>query len=151
VTAAFFCKVNLTTGVITATAITYGNNVIYPSYVTNNTEEDAVGTQLFAIDCFNTFIAGTTFYYQGTNVWNSTTGTPFDLTGKSTFTAGPGPGNTGVGTQTDLDIFGSVDADRSVWFADWGHDNGGLYNVGNDVELGTRKTNVKLISPTYTN
>jgi hypothetical protein len=145
-TTAYFCKVNLTTGAITANAISYSTNVVY--YVAGGTEEDAVGDQLFTVDCFTTFVNGTTFYYQGTNAWNSTTGMPFDPAGKSTFTAGPGPSGT---QQSGIDLFGSVDADRSVWFADWGHDNGGLYNVGTDIELGTRKTNIKLISTTYTN
>ena len=152
VTAAFFCKVDLTTGVITATTINYSSNILHPNYTTNNTEEDAVGDQLFTVDCFNTFLGERIFYYQGSTVWNNITTNPFNTTGKSAFTAGPGSGNPAAATQSGLDIFGSVDdADRYVWFADWGHDNGGLYNVGDDVELGTRKTNIKLIPTNYTN
>ena len=146
---AFFCTVNLTTGVMINSPLNYSGNVLHPNYTSNNTEEDAVGEQLFTVDCFNTFLNGTTFYYQGPKVWNDITGLAFNSTGKSGFTAGA-PGI--AGTQSGTDIFGSVDSvDRSVWFADWGHDNGGLYNVGDDNELGTRKTNIKLISANYTN
>lgn len=143
---AFLCKVDLSTGTITATAITYGAVVPLGP---NATEEDAIGSQLFAVDGYTTFHINKMFYYGGSYDWTDTTTTPFDIGTKTSFTAGPG--STQPVLQTDYDIFGSVDTDRSVWFADWGHDDGGLYNVGNDIELGTRKTNIKLISTNYTN
>ena len=148
VTSAFFCKVDLTTGAITATAITYSSSVAY--YVSAGTEEDPIGDQLFTVDCFTTFNRETTFYYGGTKAWNDTTGMPFDLTGKSTVTSGPGVPS-GQTQQSGIDLFGSVDSNGFVWMADWGHDNGGLFNVGNDIELGTSPTNIKLLPTNYTN
>lgn len=144
---AFLCKVDLTTGGMSATAITYSTTIpVGP----NSTEEDAIGTQLFAVDGYTTFHRDKIFYYGGSYDWTDTATTPFDMGSKLSFTAGPGSTNPVL--QTDADIFGSIDpSDRSVWFADWGHDDGGLYNVGNDVELGTRKTNIKLIPTNYTN
>jgi hypothetical protein len=65
--------------------------------------------------------------------------------GKSSFSAG-------ASTQTDMDVFGSIDgSDRFVWFADWGHDDGGLFQQGNDDQLATRKTNIIHIADNYTN
>jgi hypothetical protein len=145
-TTAMYCKVDLRQNTFTATSITY------PSTPTqsNGTEEDSIGTQLFTVDGFTTYHKDKNFYYSGLYTWLETN-EPWSVgTSKAQFVAGPG--STQATLQTDMDIFGSIDAsDRSVWFSDWGHDDGGLYNVGNDVELGTRKTNIKLISPTYTN
>ena len=139
---AALCTVDLTTGIISATAITY---TVAPSQ-TNTTEEDCVGTQLFAVDGSISFLSNTIFYHGGTRPWKDVTGSPVSTSGKTTFTAGTND------TQTDMDIFGSIDAsDRYVWFADWGHDNGGLFNVGNDSQLGVRKTNIIHISDSYTN
>jgi hypothetical protein len=144
---AFLCKVDLNTGTMTATSIMYGTSI--PAG-TNATEEDAIGTQLFAVDGYTTLHKDKIFYYGGNYDWIDTTTTPLDTGTKLSFSAGPG--STQAVLQTDADIFGSVDpSDRSVWFADWGHDDGGLYNVGNDIELGTRKTNIKLIPTNYTN
>lgn len=138
--------VNLNTGVITATQFTYTTAPVQ----TNTTEEDAIGDQLFTVDCYITYHKLTIFYYGGSLDWIDTSD-PFTTSGKSTFTAGPAS-TLGVTVPSGMDIFGSIDStDRSVWFADWGHDDGGLFNVGNDVELGTRKTNIKLIPLTYTN
>lgn len=145
-------KVNLTTGVITATAFVYDVAPQPQSGAGATTEEDAIGAQLFTVDCFNTYLYGLTMYYGGSNHW-LTTANPFPTTGKSTFVAGPGStSTTALSNSIGHDIFGSIDpSDRSLWFADWGHDDGGLYNVQNDLELGTRKTNIKLIPTTYTN
>ena len=144
-TSAILCKVDLTTGAITASQFTYSTAPLH----TNITEEDAIGTQLFTVDGYNTYHQDTIMYYGGSLDWLDLSN-PFPTAGKSTFTAGPGSTQTPL--QTDMDIFGSVDSvDRSVWFADWGHDDGGLFNVRVDTELGTRKTNIKLIPLTYTN
>ena len=138
---AALCTVDLTTGIISATAITY---TITPTQ-TNAAEEDAVGTQLFAVDGSVSFLFNTAFYYGGIRPWKDLGGSPVSITGKTLFLAGNS-------TQSDMDIFGSIDAsDRYVWFADWGHDNGGLFNVGNDSQLGVRKTNIIHISDSYTN
>jgi len=141
-TTAVLCTVDLTTGIISATAITY---TAVPN-LTNVTEEDAVGTQLFAVDGSVSFYSNSIFYHGGTRPWKDVTGSPISTAGKTTFTAGI------IDTQTGMDIFGSIDAsDRYVWFADWGHDDGGMFNVGNDSQLGVRKTNIIHISDSYTN
>ena len=141
-TTAVLCTVNLSTGIISATTITY---TVAPSQ-SNATEEDAVGTQLFAVDGSISFLSNTVFYHGGTRPWKDVTGSPVTTVGKTAFLAGS------VNTQTDMDIFGSIDAsDRYVWFADWGHDDGGIFNVGNDSQLGVRKTNIIHISDSYTN
>jgi hypothetical protein len=98
-TTAVLCTVDLTTGIISATAITY---TAIPN-LTNVTEEDAVGTQLFAVDGSVSFYSNTIFYHGGTRPWKDVTGSPISTTGKTTFTAG-------VDTQTGMDIFGSIDA-----------------------------------------
>ena len=154
-TAAGYYKVNLVTGAITGTSFVYDVTPTLPGTgggSDGQTEEDAIGAQFFTVDCFNTYMNGLSVNYGGTNHW-LTTAEPFGTTGKSSFVAGPGDTNTTAAiNQIGRDIFGSIDpSDRSVWFADWGHDDGGLYNVANDTELGTRKTNIKLIPTTYTN
>jgi hypothetical protein len=143
---AMYCKVDLRQCTFTATLVTYPGNVTQ----SNGTEEDSIGTQLFTVDGFTTYHKDKNFYYSGLYTWLDTTEAWSVGTSKAQFIAGPG--STQATLQTDMDIFGSIDtSDRSVWFSDWGHDDGGLYNVGNDTELGTRKTNIKLISTTYTN
>lgn len=154
-TAAGYYKVNLVTGAITGTSFVYDVTPTLPGTggaADGQTEEDAIGAQFFTVDCFNTYMNGLSVNYGGTNHW-LTTAEPFGTTGKSSFVAGPGATNTTAAiNQIGRDIFGSIDpSDRSVWFADWGHDGGGLYNVADDTELGTRKTNIKLIPTTYTN
>jgi hypothetical protein len=139
-TAAILCTVNLSTGVITTTSITWAATASQ----NNLTEEDAVGTQLFTVDGTMSFHSGGIFYYGGTRPWKDVTASPVSTSGKSTFAAGNS-------TQTDMDIFGSIGTDRYVWFADWGHDDGGLFTVGNDSQLGTRKTNIIHIDDSYTN
>jgi hypothetical protein len=141
-TSAVLCTVNLTSGVITTQAITWAAT---PTQ-TNTTEEDSVGTQLFTVDGTMSFHNAGVFYYGGTRPWkDTTTDSPVSVSGKSSFAAGNS-------TQTDMDVFGSIDAtDRYVWFADWGHDDGGLFGVGSDSQLGVRKTNIIHVSDSYTN
>jgi hypothetical protein len=135
------CTVNLSSGVITSTAITWS---AAPSQA-NQTEEDAVGTQLFTVDGTMTFHSGGVFYSGGTRPWKNQNDSPVSTAGKATFSAGSN-------TQTDMDVFGSIDGtDRYMWIADWGHDDGGLFGVGNDSTLGTRKTNIIHLDDTYVN
>jgi len=154
--AAGYYKVNLTNGSITSTSFSYDVAPPLPGSggsADGQTEEDAIGAQFFTVDCFNTYLNGLSMNYGGTNHW-LTTSEPFGTGGKSSFVVGPGTSTSTTATQNQIgrDIFGSVDpSDRSVWFADWGHDDGGLYNVQNDLELGTRKTNIKLIPTNYSN
>lgn len=138
-TTAAYCTVDLSTGVITATALT----VTAPSQA-NGTEEDILGTQLFLVDSRTTFHNGGIFYHGGPRYWRSPSEAWSNTSGMTTFAAGNS-------TQNDMDIFGSVDTSGFLWFADWGHDDGGLFGVGNDSQLGTRPTNIKMVSDTYTN
>jgi hypothetical protein len=125
--------VNLATGFITSVAASLSTA---PTQ-SNVTEEDVIGTQLFSVDGVNTWHAGGQFRYGGTTGWKATTNI-FNTTGTSTVAVGNS-------TQTDMDIFGSVDASGAVWFADWGHDDGGLFGVGNDSQLGVRQTNIQRV------
>lgn len=133
---AYLVTVDLTTNTVSANSI----GIVAPTQ-TNLTEEDAVGTQLFAVDGVASWMQGTTYYYGGTLDWKTNTNV-FNLSGKLTFTAGT------LNTQTDMDIWGSIDTNGYVWFADWGHDDGGLFNIGNDDRLNTRQTNIRY-APTF--
>ncbi len=109
------------------------------------TEEDAIGDQLFALDGFTTFNKNATFYYSGTRGWKAQSNV-FSNTGKLTMTAGS------IDTQTGMDIWGSIDTSGYVWFADWGHDDGGLFNIlPADQYLGTRRTNIQLLNSNTVN
>ena len=128
---AYLVTVDLATN--TVSAVTRAINL--PSQI-NPTEEDAIGTQLFAVDGVATWNQNATYYYGGTSDWKTNTNV-FNTSGKSTFSSGS------LVTQTDMDIWGSIDANGNVWFADWGHDDGGLFNIGNDDRLNTRPTNIR--------
>jgi hypothetical protein len=127
---------NLSSGVLTSTATTLASA---PGQA-NGTEEDAVGTQLFSIDGLTSFHNGGTFYYGGSGGWKSGIN-PVGTGGKSSFAAGNS-------TQSDMDLFGSIDSSGYVWFADWGHDDGGLFGQGNDNVLGVRPTNIRQVNIT---
>ena len=49
-------------------------------------------------------------------------------------------------TQHGLDIFIRVWSDGRLWVGDWGHDNGGMFNCGNDNYLGIAPTNIWLVA-----
>jgi hypothetical protein len=134
-TNAYLCTVDLSTNTISAVAVTVTSRATSGA---NATEEDAVGTQLFTVDGTLNWCENTTYYYGGALDWKTNTN-PFNISDKLTFTAGT------INTQTDLDIWGSIDSTGFLWFADWGHDNGGLFNVGNDSQLGTRPTNIRYV------
>jgi len=135
-------KVDLTTGTITTSL------KLFSATFLNGTEEDAIGAQLFAVDGALTYQSGTSFCYTPLN--NTSTGWGWrEISALSSYTSAT---IGSINTQTGMDIFGSIDAlDGFVWFADWGHDDGGLFNVGNDSQLGTTKSNIQKISSTYNN
>lgn len=135
-TNAYLCTVDLTTRTVTATSVTVTSRA--PNGV-NQTEEDALGDTLYTVDGTLNWLESTVYYYGGTLDWKTNTN-PFNTSGKSTFSAGT------INTQTGLDIWGSIDSNGFVWFADWGHDDGGLFNIGNDSQLNTRQTNIKYCS-----
>lgn len=110
----------------------------------NSTEEDVVGDQLFTINGSLSWAQGGYFYYSrglsgGTSNqapgWRTVGG--LITTGMTTTIVGAG-----ISTQTGYDIISSIDASNRVWFADWGHDNGGIFNFGNDSQLGVGQTNI---------
>lgn len=135
------CTVDLTTGIISDTSKMFAKNLS-----NNSTEEDAFGAQFFAVDGCPAWQENTTFYY--TSISNSTNIGWRDM---STFTyANTSPvGN--ISTQTGQDTFGSIGSDGYLWFADWGHDDGGLFNYGNDDRLNTTKSNIQQIPSSYMN
>ena len=106
--AAVYCTVNLTTGVITETLI----NVKLPT-LTNSTEEDIFGTQLFLVDGRATFFSNGNFYYGGSRYWRTPNTAWTDVDDMISFAAGS------ANSQTGMDIFGSVDTSGWLWFADW--------------------------------
>lgn len=130
--------VNLSTGNLTITSVTLTNT----PFQANSTEEDCVGTQLFTIDGDFSWHAFGTFWYSSlvAGGWKADLGGLFNTSGRSNFSAGNS-------TQTDMDVFGSIDANGYVWFADWGHDDGGLFGLGNDSQLNTRPTNIRRVQP----
>lgn len=103
----------------------------------NGTEQDAEGVQLFVVNGSSSFQKGTYFYYNGPG-WKDDPD-PFSTTGRTQFQAGV------LDTQTGMDIITTIDDSGYIWFADWGHGDGGLFNVGNDNFLNMRRTNIFLV------
>lgn len=132
---------NLTTGVmITATSVSFVDT--YTRY--NETEEDAIGNQLFSIDGSISYYRNLNFYYSSrtVNTWSFLDGV---TTGNTVTSVGS------VDTATGMDILTSIDAgDGYAYFVDWGHDDGGLFNFGNDSALGYTKTNIFKIPSDFT-
>jgi hypothetical protein len=120
--------------------------VSFSASLTNSTEEDAFGDLLYTIDGSITYHSNVVFYYtlgsttSGIGWRDATNYTSGSLT---TITAGS------LNTQTGMDIFYSIDNDRYVWFGDWGHDDGGLFNIGNDDRFNIRKTNIYHLTDNY--
>lgn len=134
---AYYIEMDLNTGQM----LRY-SSIPYSAGQNNGTEEDSNGTQLFAVNARSSFHAGGAFYW--TPLSSSTTGWRW-AGGLATDTSN----SFGSSTQSDMDVFGSIGSDNYVWFADWGHDDGGIFGVGNDSTLGTAKTNVYLTPSTY--
>lgn len=133
-TTAYIVTVNLQTRLIenyTAVELTVEPEML------NYTEEDAIGVQLFAVNGASSFQQDT-FFYTGTIGWKVDP-TPLSEVNKTAFSAGV------ISTQTGMDIITTIDGSGNVWFADWGHDNGGLFGIGNDDRLNLRKTNITLV------
>lgn len=104
-----------------------------------NTEEDFIGGDLLWT------VKGKPSYYSNQYMYLGMSMTqPFSSSTSSYITNFPAGAN--VITQTGLDIFFKVDSAGAVWAADWGHDNGGLFNCGNDNQLGSMKTSIRLVT-----
>lgn len=132
-TSAVLLRFNYVTNTITSTPATaFTPTQWWP------TEEDAFGCVLWTVK-------GRVFYYDrpGTGSGTFTLGGTFTAP-MATFT----DFNMGCGgicnTQHQLDFFGMVDTNGFLWFVDWGHDNAGFFNCGNDNFLGVRPTNIFL-------
>ena len=69
---------------------------------------------------------------------------PFLLHSSSIITC-PSSGN--CNTQHGMDIFLKVDTSGTLHVGDWGHDNGGMFGCGNDNQLGSMATTIKLAVP----
>ena len=142
VTTGVYVTFNLTTGVmISATNITFADSFVWSS--TNTTEQDAIGNQLFAID-------GGISYYKDSNYYYTT-----DATAGYSFLERVAPASSisigTLNTQTGMDLLTAVDtSDGYAYFLDWGHDDGGLFNFGNDDTLGYTKTNIFKIPNNFT-
>jgi hypothetical protein len=136
---ALYIELDLTTGRI------YKSQTIdyTPGYQYNPTEQDANGTALFAVNAKNAFHADGSFRYETLDD-NYSVGWRF--AGGMTAN-GMQSISIGNSTQSDMDIFGSIDTNGNIWFADWGHDDGGLFGFGNDNTLGIAKTKIRLVAP----
>lgn len=128
-----YAELNLTTGeIINVTTSSF--TAVYG----NSTEEDSVGDQLFAVDGKIGYYEALTFRI-GTLPWREA----INLNYTNGYSVGT------INTQTGRDIMSSIDANNRVWFADWGHDNGGLFNFGNDSTLGIGRSNIYLLTSTF--
>lgn len=120
----------------TAAMITRRAGVSVPTWPTQmyDTEEDFMGGDLlWTVAGKPSYLAPNQFKL-GTSIED-----PFTVTQTDTFSC---PGI--CSTQHGLDLFWHVDSDGYLWMADWGHDNGGFFNCGNDNQLGMGKSSVKL-------
>lgn len=137
----YYTTFDLTNGQLYAsTSVTFNDYFNW----TNTTEQDAIGNQLFSVD-------GAICYYKNLRVYYSSSdasGYSFLDNVNTTYTSVP------IGTldtQTGMDLATAIDTtDGYLYFADWGHDDGGLFNYGNDNSLGYTKTNIFKIPPTFT-
>jgi hypothetical protein len=131
---------NLTSGeMMSVTSVTFTDTFTF----TNGTEQDGAGNQLFAIDGSTSYYKSLNFYYttrSATSIGSEATVQAF-LDGAATANTYFSIGS--IDTQTGMDIITAIDtADGYVYFADWGHDNGGLFNFGDDNALGYTKSNI---------
>jgi hypothetical protein len=134
-----YVEFDLTTGkVYKSDLISYSSGYQY-----NSTEEDANGTAMFAVNAKNAFHANGNFHYE---TLDSSYSVGWRFAGGMTAN-GMQSIFMGNSTQTDMDVFGSIDSSGNVWFADWGHDDGGLFGYGNDNTLGVAKTKIRLSGP----
>lgn len=112
---------------------------------TNQTEEDSNGCQLFAVN-------GCWAWYETNNFYWTAKNTSTSYGWRFVSSRGSSTSNSigSVNTQTQADIMSSVDAaDKRVWFADWGHDNGGLFNFEDDNRLGIAKSSIYMLTSQF--
>jgi parallel beta-helix repeat protein len=101
------------------------------------TEEDTFGNVLFTVNgrvmYFDSYSSGQGYFALGGGLDNPNS--RYDLHNVTAWTNPWQPG---------LDFFARVDDENKLWFGDWGHDNGGYFNCGNDEYLGVGRTNIML-------
>ena len=100
----------------------------------HTTEEDAFGHVLYTVN-------GKIFHYNASGVFRlaGTMGNPNATTSTWNVTW-----NLGTDTQHGVDFFSHVDNSGFLWLCDWGHDDGGFFNCGNDNQMGVSRTNITL-------
>ena len=117
----------------------------------NAPEESIGGTRLYTVDGYVPYLYHKTWKYGSGTMYNPAQ--PGNMSSLTLDYWGSGPGSpnatpqVGGDTQSQSDLMFSVDSNNFVWFADWGHDDGGLYNIGNDSDLGSQITNIKRLVP----
>jgi hypothetical protein len=105
----------------------------------HGTEQDSMGG-----DVLWTVQGKPCFYSDGRLRLGTSMLQPFLLHSSSIITC-PSSGN--CNTQHGMDIFLKVDTSGTLHVGDWGHDNGGMFGCGNDNQLGSMATTIKLAVP----
>lgn len=140
-----YIEIDLTDGSVHYAAdITFNQTLQHPNS-SLQTEEDPFGDQLFAVNGAISWNGGNSSY---TFNHNSTTGWREWDGNFSNYSNSFSSSSQGI-TQSGLDCISGI-YNREVYFGDWGHDNGGMFNVGSDDQLGMQKTTIKLLNSTST-
>ena len=114
----------------------------------NNTEQDPNATILHPINARPSYF-GSSYYRYSTPNASGHTGWLHQMTNATAMTNNASYGNSwpswgseqNTNNQSGMDIIVSCSPLYGVWFGDHGHDNGGLFGVGNDNGVGTAKAN----------
>lgn len=120
----------------------------------NTTEEDLVGNILHSVNARPTYFSTGSWYYTNMGAYvpsfpgyidNMEAGSA--MAAQSSWNTWPTHSNgyQNTNTQTGMDIIVSTRDGHPVYFGDHGHDNGGLFGVGNDTGVGTAPLNNLLI------
>jgi hypothetical protein len=115
------------------------------------TEEDPFGDVLFAVDAKLTFIGP-----QSENSSNHSDARFRQVYGNwKTVDMSIGTGSLNVmdhvypctasSNQAGADAMAMIDSENIIWYADWGHDAGGLFNIGEDSSLNFARSNIRMI------
>jgi len=105
----------------------------------HGTEQDAMGGDMLWT------VKGKPCYYSNNRLNLGTSmQQPFAVSSYTTVSI-PSGGN--GNTQHGMDIFLKVDTSGTLHVGDWGHDNGGMFGCGNDNQLGSMQTTIKLAVP----
>ena len=138
------CEMNFKTRSIRSDWINMGTTPDSQLQSAAETEEDYQGDQLFALNGGSAWAyqvgSGTNYQWDVENGWRSRTGMRRyqGLSLRNVVINGS------YQNQTGQDVCGMIksSSDYRVTFVDHGHDNGGLFNYGDDVGLGARDTDI---------